>query len=337
MSGKLLTGSDVAEYTCISYSQGRSYLTCRRKWQLERIYPRKYKDYFTIGSLVHAGVALYYNNIKNGTNYDVFEEMLTVAESIIHEHPSFESEILANLESAKAYVTNYINFASAKDFFKPVEIEQEYIVELSAEEKTACKIIIDGLVETAEGDLYLLEHKTPARIEEDHLALDAQITLYWALLENILDRPIKGVVYNMIRKKVPSTPKILQHGGLSAAAIDTTAEIYLEAVQKVYGDVENAPEAVQSRYAQLCMSNNEYVARRILTRSPEELSDVFDRFKVLASEIAFRKQTNVGIIPNPTTDCSRCDFAELCAECNRQKDLPTPEEYKKLLESRGEI
>lgn len=335
---KVLAAEEIPEYTCISHSQAKSYLTCRRKWQLERVYSRKYKDYFTIGKLVHAGVALYYNNIKDGTQHSIVDELAAVATQMLEESPGQEESIKQCLADATIYVMNYANFAKEHDNFKPLEIEKDYVVELDAELKTACRIIIDGLVEDENGDLYILEHKTPARIEESHLPMDTQVTLYAALVEGMLGRPVVGIIYNMIRKKTPSAPKILQNGGLSSAAIDTTAEIYKQSILDIYGSVEAAPEPVQARYNQLVISKNEYIARRILRRTDEEKMEVLARFKHLAEEISFVKRTSVGIVPNPGRDCgTMCDFAELCTMKNKMQELPTPEDYAKELLMRGDL
>lgn len=325
-------------YTCVSHSQVRSYLSCRRKWKLERVYARKYKDYFTIGKLVHAGVALYYNNIKNGTDHSISEELSAVAQQLLDESPCHEVEIMDSLRLAQQYVKNYISYAKLYDNFRPVEIEKEWIIELDETARTACKIIVDGVVEDSNGDLFILEHKTPARVEEEHLPVDTQVTLYAALVEGILGRPVKGIIYNMIRKKVPSVPKILVNGGLSSAAIDTTAEIYHAAIIDVYGSTAEAPQAVLDRYAQLSINKNEYIARRILCRTDAEKLEVLERFRTISAEIAHVKLSGTGVVPNPTRECgTMCDFKDLCVMTNNAVELPSPEAYANELLLRGEL
>ncbi len=61
---------------------------------------------------------------------------------------------------------------------------------------------IDGIVEL-NGDLYVLEHKTRARMDTlntGYLSMDLQANWYMALAASRLGRPIKGFIYNAVKK-----------------------------------------------------------------------------------------------------------------------------------------
>ena len=84
----IISESERPAYTMISNSQVRSYLSCRRKWWLERQkYPREFKDFFAIGSLVHVGVAEYYRGgdiafIKTSMESEMYKGQLVNEVSI---------------------------------------------------------------------------------------------------------------------------------------------------------------------------------------------------------------------------------------------------------------
>lgn len=109
---------------------------------------------------------------------------------------------------------------------------------------------LDLIVRNAtSGELWLVEHKTTGASDLDQylrkLHLDPQIRGYaWALLDPDRDLSdpaivaavikgtgVRGIIYNVARKSVPRWPERIKSGTLSRAAIDTTWERYLEAIE----------------------------------------------------------------------------------------------------------
>jgi len=128
--------------------------------------------------------------------------------------------------------------------------------------------------------LELHEHKTVSSLPEDigkRAEMDPQTSGYmYALLEDraagklkFLDgTPIPSdvilgrVAYNAVRKKKPSTPKVNKDGTVSVAAIDTTAELYMAALdeqQKVRGIAVTDKQLEKMR--ELAARGNTYVGR----------------------------------------------------------------------------
>ena len=325
----LIPQEERKDYTLISNSQMRSYMSCRRKWYLEREgYTRDFKDFFIIGSLVHAGVAAYY---EEATEAEIALAMGIEAEGSIKRHPGEEAKIEECLEKAEGYVGNYIKYAQEHDNFKVVAIEEKLTVLLNEEEKLGCTMIMDGLVEE-DGKLWLMEHKTPAQVITEHLALDSQITLYIALIEKVIGRELEGVIYNMIRKKMPSEPKRLVRGGVSVAACDTTPEKYEAALIEQHGSVAASPEKNQKFYQQLLLAPPKFIIRERYTRTAAEKKEILERFEGACRELKEAKANQVGLYPNPTREnCSFCGFQDLCASCNNAEKLPSPDSRSKFL------
>lgn len=98
--------------------------------------------------------------------------------------------------------------------------------------------------------LELHEHKTVSNLPEDigrRAEMDPQTSGYlYALIEDRAGgglkfpdgKPVPGdavlgrVAYNAVRKRAPATPKVNQDGSVSVAAIDTTVEIYMAALDE---------------------------------------------------------------------------------------------------------
>lgn len=138
--------------------------------------------------------------------------------------------------------------------------------------------------------LELHEHKTVSNMPQDigkRAEMDPQTAGYmYALLElrkegslTFFDgRPVPGdavlgrVAYNAVRKKRPSTPKVNQDGRVSVAAIDTTAEIYVRAldeqalVRKIPVDAKQLAKAQE-----LASRSGAYFHRHEFYRTREEI------------------------------------------------------------------
>lgn len=95
--------------------------------------------------------------------------------------------------------------------------------------------------ERATGDLWFVEHKTTSNSDLTKylrkLHWDPQIRGYaWILRAPVKESDVesmrvKGVIYNVARKKVPREPELLKNGkALSKAACDTTREVFLQAI-----------------------------------------------------------------------------------------------------------
>ncbi len=98
---------------------------------------------------------------------------------------------------------------------------------------------IDWIYEDERG-VWVADHKTVKILPKDtDLYMDAQTFMYYEaartdekLKKIIGDRPLAGVVFNHIRTKAPSEPKVLKSGGISKAACDTDIATYFDAVRK---------------------------------------------------------------------------------------------------------
>jgi hypothetical protein len=92
---------------------------------------------------------------------------------------------------------------------------------------------MDGIVKDIHGNLFLLEHKTAASIDNKYISkldLDDQVNNYiWGATQ--AGYPVKGVIYNVLAKWVPHAPALLKSGKLSTDKRQkTTPELYRQAI-----------------------------------------------------------------------------------------------------------
>lgn len=117
--------------------------------------------------------------------------------------------------------------------------DTEFQLEATFPDGTIYRGKVDALIENQFG-LWLVDHKSHKTLPDHNFRLlDAQSALYlWAALEN--DIPVLGFIWNYLRWKAPSTPKILKAGNrLSAAANDTDYPTYVQALKKYRAEYPN--------------------------------------------------------------------------------------------------
>jgi len=210
---------------------------------------------------------------------------------------------------------------------------------------------IDLIVEDIYGDLWIWDHKTCKTFGDwSKLQLDTQVGSYiWALKQLVpnLNKHVRGVIYNGLKKAVPKAPEVLQKGGLSVNKNQaTTYEVYLQALLdyglatiKPDGNVSTEPKyqemlsylASQDEVTEYSITTK-FFKRQKVKRSPAEIENIGQAIYMEAVDMI---QTEF-FYPNPTRDCSwDCDFYDVCVGMNNNEDVawmldsmyePRPEE-----------
>jgi len=106
-------------------------------------------------------------------------------------------------------IDGYLN-RYPEENFEVIAIEEEFSCNIENPDTSAFskryKIsgFIDGIVKEKDtGKLFILEHKTAAKVDEEYLAklpMDTQISLYCVFAEQKLNQPIAGIIYNVLIK-----------------------------------------------------------------------------------------------------------------------------------------
>lgn len=111
-------------------------------------------------------------------------------------------------------------------------IETEYTIETEFPDGTLYRGRVDALIENRLG-LWLVDHKSHKTLPGHSFRLkDGQSALYlWCALRNRI--PVQGFIWNYIRTKPPTIPKMVQSGRLSRVAIETDYPTYVKTLKKL--------------------------------------------------------------------------------------------------------
>lgn len=194
----------------------------------------------------------------------------------------------------------------------------------------------DGLVERRlDHTIWLKEYKTCRSVEERAKLLphDDQATAYVYAAQMLWSEPVSGVIYTLIRKKVPTQPKVLKSGMLSVdKGIDTTPEAYLEAIRTHHGE-DATPAFVQANYGNvlgyLRDFSKPFVARVAIERSQLQI-DLFVR-ELHATALEMFDERTV-MYANRQFSCPGCWFREPCLAMDRgdsdRRDMLLEHQYQ---------
>lgn len=315
----------------IHISDVRTFRTCRRRWHwssrlrenLESIVP--YPPFFT-GKAIHAALEFYYRDKDNfdATLQKYFEreernlaklgelwpgEVEKVREQISLIEGLMEHYILWQEQDETKYADRNLEFIDMEvDFSVPLMPDVNYDGRL------------DGLVRHKEtGEYWIWEAKTTRTVEDLTTTLpnDEQSSMYLWAARQMYDFPIRGVLYNIMRKKTPMVPRTLQGGMLSKAkSIDTSTFYYRYCVREIFPDWSD--ETIDEMYGdileELREKDSKFFLRFPLYRTEDEIDMVVDYIRATAKEML---DPDIALYPSPGwMTCKMCTFRSPCLTMN---------------------
>lgn len=296
----------------ISVTERQQFKTCRRQWAYKWKHgldpAREPINHFWVGTAVHRSLDEWYSG---GVWEDAFEEYVkeTVPPARIDSMMGDERDRFMEAESlASGMMQNYVDhFAEDLNRWRVVGTEVELYARIP---KTTGWLsgTFDLLILDEFGKFWIVDHKTYATFyRPDQLELDDQMTAYLWLIRNALGIEARGVIYNQMRKKLPTVPEPLKKGGLTRAkSLDTTYEVYLAAIKEHGLDVMDYADVLD----RLASEGNRFFKREEVYRSRTELEAFTPQ---LVDEYREMSSTLTQIYPHLTYDCAwRCPFLSLC-------------------------
>lgn len=175
---------------------------------------------------------------------------------------------------------------------------------------------------TPQKDVWVVDHKTVKTMPSSEWRMeDLQSTLYpWALRTG-MDLPVKGFIFNYIRRKVPSIPKINKDGSISRARLDTDyptmAKFLLEYFE--VKSVNDLPTEWKRRLAVL-KTQRTFFRRSKLVKDEHLINRQIEEFSYTAQEIEIWHDMDEEqeidpwvrtLIPSCEWDC---EFQPLCLQ-----------------------
>jgi hypothetical protein len=324
--------------TSIHISDVRAYRQCRRKWNwssplrenLESVVP--YAPFFT-GRAIHAALEFYYGDRQSFAetldkyfdeerkNMEQLGELWPQEVALFHEQIDLIWQIMEHYSlwqsiDDKTYSDKNLEFiVMEKDFEVPMPT-------LSGGDSKALTLggRLDGLVRHKEtGEYWIWEAKTTRSVRElvNSLANDEQCGAYMYAASKLYKVPIKGVLYNIMRKKAPADPSILQDGSFSRSRnADTTSFHYVRKIREMYPDWSD--ETILEMYgdvlASLQENESKFFMRYPVYRSDYEIKQLMRNLYLTAREMVAKK---TAIYPAPSwLNCNFCSFRAPCLAMN---------------------
>lgn len=301
----------------------QQFKACRQAWQWASPLGRnltpvdKYAPFF-IGSLVHHALEYQYR-------FGITPEQ-SIAEYLAQNCTPAERQsekILEQADQAAGLLKHY-NLWQRHDQtwladanFEFIANEQPFRVKLwdNSRKRIYLAGVFDGVVQSKHNGLYYLwEIKTTRSIieREKQLQLDSQADAYTNAAQRMLGVKISGIVYTLIRKKVPEAPKALKDGTLSqSASQDTSAEWYLAYARNYHAGASNVflSETYGAFLNTLLAQENKFFRRVVVNRSQYELADSWTQLQQVAREMI---DPRTSIYLNESHACNYCLFRAPC-------------------------
>ena len=319
----------------ISATEIQTYLACRRKWNytsLNRmsLEPKSPQKALSLGIGVHEALESYYRDRVDPVEF--FRDWAYGESERLYSY-NLTSEEMDDLRAAwdlgLGMLENYVQWSKANDNFDFIAAEQQFKVPIFSPDGVVVGYFVgrfDGLIRFHDsGEVAVIDHKTfSVRPQSaDWLQLDLQTTgyaysaTYLAQAGQLIDfgvpegGVISKVLWNGLRKKLPTVPATLKNGSLSRAAnMDTTLEVYLNAIH-LAGEDERDYEEVLER---LRNKPNNFFHREIRERTWDEMLSFETLLYQVHQEMA---NPETAITYNPTHDCLwKCSFRAPCIAKN---------------------
>ena len=198
----------------------------------------------------------------------------------------------------------------------------------------------DGVVERiSDGTLWLFETKTTRSVKElvRTLVNDEQAGLYCWAVQEVIGKPIAGVLYNILRKKPPTIPRILKDGTISRAMnIDTTLEVYWQTLKDHYTElmdgmdwsIDELKDDYREVLEHLEQKGNTFFLRYEVRKTQTELRTLVSYLLSTAKEML---GADTVLYPAPGwMNCNFCHFRAPCLLMNAGGDVDfiLDQEYK---------
>jgi hypothetical protein len=175
----------------------------------------------------------------------------------------------------------------------------------------------DGVVMDREtGKHYLLEFKTTRSMHNMKWTYRGiQGTAYIWAARQIVGEPIEGIMYRVLRKKLPAEPKPLVNGGFSQAKSQKTSFEYFKYCldRMAAKDPDTEPTELYRENEKILRylhgSGNEFFDQTILDRTPQQIESTMRLLYNIGRQMADR---DVPIFPQPGFHCSWCAFETPC-------------------------
>lgn len=325
-----------AELIQVNFNQSRvkTFNRCQKQYAykyIELLEPKRKSRPLYLGSWIHSCLEFYYKegDWKKGHAPFVedwnklFDEEKTALQTRGHQKLPPLPEVVERI--MRSYLWYYKD-----DGWKPYMVEQLLEVETPLRingKRFVFKGRLDLIVEDEEGLLWLIDHKSAGSIPEptSFHAMDPQLMLYpWAakIQYNI---EIAGVIYNYVKSKPPSIPKLNKDGSISKRKYSSDYPTLVRFLKQSGYEPRDFIDVLRP-----LARKSPFLRRYRLPREPQVTKEILlDTLSVVKRIDETKRFTR-----NITRDCTMCSYHDLCrSELNgfdtsmmREQNFTTGEE-----------
>lgn len=340
----------------IHISDVKLFKACRRKWDwasplrrdLEPNVP--YMPFFT-GRAVHYCLEMYYRSnvpLLESLSKFLHNERAAMGDLWPQEEAQVSEQIdllVGVLQHYEVWTENMQDAGKwADDNLEFIALETPFTVPLRNHRgQKSRKIVLsgrmDGVVRVkSDNTVWIWEIKTTRSIKElqRSLANDPQTGAYIYAAQQLFKVEPQGVLYNVLRKKVPTEPEVTTSGLLTRRTnLDTTAAAYVAAIRKHHPDWsrELIWETYGGTISSLFEQGNSFFARIPVRRTTSEIQTLTYDLWSVAQEMTSMKTP---IYPNESwLTCNFCPFRAPCLAMNAGSDVEfiLANEYRKRVQA----
>lgn len=294
----------------VSNSRLGTWRRCQKKYEYKYIMglePRAKVRQLEMGSWMHELLETHYN----GDDWKAKHKENTNAFFLF---PEEVREELGDLPTdCNRLMRSYLRYWKEDDKkYVVVDTELDEIVTLKS--GLEFRMIIDLIVENKRtGKLEAWDHKNRKNFASgDSMILDPQLTNYFAGLEIMGYTPLGCVMYNEIKTKAPTVPRLLKTGGLSQAKnIDTDVYTYYRTIQEHGFDPDDYSEILRH----LALNETDrFFKRTRLPKDPPMIKRMMREAEVSALEAREKEESGEPFVRSfDATKCSwDCSYTQLC-------------------------
>lgn len=285
----------------ISWSEIKQFRRCQRAWSYkyeEQLVPIKKPQPLYVGGLIHDCLQAHYSG------KDWKEQLENKRREFYNLYDDMEEDLPAIVEGI---ITRYLEHYK-KDPLKVQKVEFEIDTKITS--KIRVRGYIDALVKDKEGRLWIMERKSHKTIPNaDARYLDLQTVLYMWLYQRQTGETPYGIIWDYLRTKLPTVPRLLKSGELSKAkSIDTDYKTYFNEIKKHNLNPKDYEELLFE-----LQTTGRYFERVKLPHPSKALtnSTTLD-FMATAEEIVQIKSSNRPRVRNLMRDCTGCQYFSIC-------------------------
>lgn len=291
----------------ISHSKIKSWRVCKRQAHyryVERLEPRKKPKPLMLGSILHSAME---ERIEGGNPAEAIAVYEKQYGKLFREEQELYGDILGE---ARSIMERYSQVYT-KDPLRYLKIKgrrAEHPFEIPLEKDIVLTGKLDTIVQTKEGRVWAMEHKSKKTIpDEDERFYDIQTAIYTEFPGEFGLKKFDGVLWDYLRKKIPTVPELLKKGGLSKAKnIDTIPQVYLQAILDNGLDPKDYADILQ----ELEGREKNFFKRYYMPRSTMLGKQLVEEMVTTGRDMA----KNLGTDSTRTIDrhCNWCSFKLLC-------------------------